>query len=296
MATPRKPRTKPVSPRSTRGSERAERNIDWIEANCLVPEGADVGKPVKLRPWQKDIIRGIYGTPTRQAIISFGRKNGKTALAAMLLLLHLCGPESKPNSQLYSAAQDQNQAAITYNLAVKMVRQSVDLSSAVTARETVKELLCPERGTLYKALSAEAGTKMGLSPIFAIHDELGQVRGPRSDLYTAIESGMAAHAQPMSIVISTQAATDADLLSVLIDDAKTAADPEIKLFLYTAGDSLEIDSDEALRAANPAFGDFQNEKELRKKAADAKRMPSQEAGFRNLNLNQRVEASSPFVS
>jgi hypothetical protein len=29
---------------------RGDRNIQWIEDNCVIPEGRDVGKPVKLRP------------------------------------------------------------------------------------------------------------------------------------------------------------------------------------------------------------------------------------------------------
>jgi phage terminase large subunit-like protein len=55
-------------------------------------------------------------------------------------------------------------------------------------------------------------------------------------------------------------------------------------------------SEESIRAANPAFGDFLNAKEVLAMAEDARRMPSREAEFRNLVLNQRVEASSPFVS
>ena len=86
---------------------RGERNIKWIEIHCYIPEGRDIGKPVRLRPWQRDIIKGIYDNPagTRRAIISVGRKNAKTALSAFLLLLHLCGPEASPNSQLLSAGQ-----------------------------------------------------------------------------------------------------------------------------------------------------------------------------------------------
>jgi hypothetical protein len=53
---------------------------------------------------------------------------------------------------------------------------------------------------------------------------------------------------------------------------------------------------EAIRAANPAFGDFLNATEVLAMAEDARRMPSREAEYRNLVLNQRVEASSPFVS
>jgi phage terminase large subunit-like protein len=155
---------------------RAARNIKWIETYCRVPEGRLVGQPVKLRPWQKDIIRTVYGTPTRRAIISFGRKNGKTALASFLLLLHLCGPEARPNSQLYSAAQSREQAAVLFALAAKTVRMSPDLNAVVVIRDTAKQLFCPELGSLYRALSAEASTAYGLSPVFIVHDELGQVR------------------------------------------------------------------------------------------------------------------------
>lgn len=255
-----------------------------------------VGQPVELRQWQREIICGIYDSSTRRAIVSFGRKNGKTALAAFLLLVHLCGPEAKPNSQLYSAAQSREQAAILFSLAAKIVRMSPDLSQYVSVRDTAKELFCGELGTKYRALSAEASTAYGLSPIFAVHDELGQVKGPRSELYEAIETAAAAQQAPLSIVISTQAPTDADLLSLLIEDAKTGADPETKLFLYTAAESLDPFSDEAIKAANPAFGDFQNPEEVRRQAETARRMPSAENSYRNLILNQRVNMSNPFIS
>jgi phage terminase large subunit-like protein len=261
-----------------------------------VPEGSQVGRPVVLREWQRDILRGIYDSPTRRAIVSYGRKNGKTALAAFLLLLHLCGPEARANSQLYSAAQSREQAAILFALAAKVVRMSPDLSQYIVVRDTAKQLFCPELGTLYRALSAEASTAYGLSPVFVVHDELGQVRGPRSELYEALETASGAQDAPLSLVISTQAPTDADLLSVLIDDAKTGADPETKLYLYTADDALDPFTEEAWRAANPAFGDFQNAAEVARQAEDARRMPSRESSYRNLILNQRVTVHNPFVS
>lgn len=275
---------------------RGDRNIAWIETHCRVPEGKLVGKPVRLRPWQKDILRGIYDQPTRRAIISFGRKNGKTALSAFLLLLHLVGPEARANSQLFSAAQSRDQAGILFSLAAKVVRMSPDLSAYVTVRDTAKQLFCAELGTLYRALSADASTAYGLSPVFVVHDELGQVKGPRSELYEALETATGAQENPLSIVISTQAPTDADLLSVLIDDARSGADPRVRLFLYTAPMDADPFGDEAIIAANPAFGDFQNAEEVRAQAEDARRMPSRESEFRNLILNQRVAASNPFVS
>lgn len=263
-----------------------------------MPEGRDVGKPVKLRAWQREEIKRIYDNPhgTRRAIISFGRKNGKTALAAFLLLLHLCGPEARANSQLYSAAQSRDQAAILFSLAAKIVRMSPSLSEYVHIRDSGKQLYCAELGTLYRALSAEASTAYGLSPVFIVHDELGQVKGPRSELYEALETATAAQESPLSVVISTQAPTDADLLSVLIDDAQANNDPRVVLSLYTADLDADPFSEDTIRQANPAFGDFQNAEEVLAMAEDARRMPSREAEFRNLILNQRVEVSSPYIS
>ena len=86
MARPRKqPPPGPVS---------AADVIAFIETVCFVPEGKLVGQPLRLQPWQKDILRAVYDNPcgTRRAIISLGRKNAKTTLAACLLLAHLCGP------------------------------------------------------------------------------------------------------------------------------------------------------------------------------------------------------------
>ncbi|RME62411.1 MAG: terminase [Alphaproteobacteria bacterium] len=284
--------------RRSKRQTRATRLIDWIETHCVVPEGKFVGQPIKLRPWQRRELKRIYDNPhgTRRAILSFGRKNGKTALSACLLLAHLVGPEARPNGQLYSAAQSRDQAAILFGLAAKMVRMSPTLWEFVGIRDTAKQLYCPDLGTTYRALSADASTAYGLSPVFVVHDELGQVKGPRSELYEALETATGAQEDPLSIVISTQAPNDGDLLSVLIDDALTGADPRVVVSLYTAGDDLDAFSDKAIKAANPAFGDFQNADEVRAMAADAKRMPAREAEYRNLILNQRVARETPFIA
>jgi phage terminase large subunit-like protein len=276
---------------------RGERNIAWIETYCCIPEGPDVGKRVLLRPWQRKIILGIYDNVvlTRRAIITVGKKNSKSTMAAFLLLLHLCGLEAKMNGQLYSTAQSREQAALIFALAAKIVRMTL-LSRFVGVRETAKKLTCPARGTEYRALSAEASTAHGVSPTFIVHDELGQVIGPRSDLYEALETSTMAQEDPLSIVISTQAPSDQDLLSILIDDSLKMKDPRTVLFLYTSDPKADPFAEETIKQANPAFGDFQNRAEILGMAEEARRMPSREAGYRNLNLNQRVEIHNPYIS
>jgi phage terminase large subunit-like protein len=277
---------------------RGERVIEFCETFLTIPEGIHVGRRVKLRDWQKDIIRQIYDreVPARRVIISMARKNAKTTLIAMLVLAHLIGPEAKRNAQIYSSAKSRDQAAVVFGLAAKMVRMSRDLVSRVTVRDTAKVLFCEMTGVTYRALSAEATTAYGLSPVLVIHDELGQIRGPRSELYDALETAMGAQAQPLSIVISTQAPTDGDLLSVLIDHAKLGQDPKTVLILYAADSEDDPWAEATWRKANPALGDFLSLSEMATQAEQAKRLPSFEAAFRNLHLNQRVAAADHFLT
>lgn len=276
-------------------SPRTMRNIGWIESMCRVPEGRMVGQAVKLSPAQCEWMELIYGSPTRTIIISIPRKNGKTSFSAMLLLLHLAGFEAVPNGQLFSAAQSRDQASILFALASKMVRMSQELSEFIGIKESAKSLICTELGTVYRALSADASTALGASPSFLVHDELGAVRGPRSALYEALETASAAQANPLSIIISTQAPGPQDILSVLIDDSLSGADPRNKCIVY----SVPIEDDPfdpvVLAKAQPNWH-LMNHDEVLKMASDAKRIPSRESSFRNFIANQRVEANNPFVT
>ncbi len=295
-AKARKAKARVATPRARATNDRADRVIAFIERYLKVPDGKDVGQPIRLRAWQKQRLHELYDTPTRQCIWSMGRKNSKTATAAMLVLAHLAGPESRRNAQIYSAAQSRDQAGIVFGLASKMVRMSPELNGMVVVRDSAKELFCPDTGVRYKALSADATTAYGLSPSLVIHDELGQVRGPRSELYDALETAMGAQIEPMSIVISTQAPTDGDLLSKIIDGAITSGDPRRKVFLYAAPPDADPWAEETWHLANPALGDFLNIEEFRDLARVAQRLPAQEAAFRNLNLNQRVAAEDHFLA
>jgi phage terminase large subunit-like protein len=297
----RKPSVKDWRDKQPEQWTRGERNAAWVEAYCVVPEGKDRGKTVRLREWQVDEFRKIYDTPTRTAILSFGRKNGKTALIAFIVLLHLCGPEAEVGSEIVSGARSRDQAAMVFRYASKCARLNPDLSSIVRVRDTAKELDCPQLQTMYKALSADAATNLGRSPKVAIHDELGQVRGPRDEFFEAIDTAQGAHDHPLTLIISTQAPRPDDLLSIMIDDAlaeskKPDGDRTVKVSLYTAPMDIDPFSEEALKAANPAYGDFLNAEETRATAEKSRRMPSRESAYRNLILNQRVNMHNPFVT
>ena len=277
---------------------RAARVIEFIQRYCLVPDGAQVGQPLVLDDFQKDFIRAIYDNPagTRRALLSVSRKNGKSGCIAALLLAHLVGPEAKQNAQIVSGAMSRDQAALVFNLASKMVQLSPKLSSIVRIIPSGKRLLGLPLNTEYKALAADGKTAHGLSPVLAILDEIGQVRGPQSDFIDAITTSQGAHAEPLLIAISTQAASDADLFSQWIDDAQTSQDPRIVCHLYAAPEGCDLMDESAWKAANPALGIFRSLDDLREQMQQAQRLPSQENSARNLLLNQRVSTESPFIS
>ncbi|MFA4338996.1 terminase large subunit [Xanthomonas perforans] len=253
---------------------------------------------MNLAKFQKDFIRDVYDNPadTRRAYLSIGRKNGKTGLIAALLLAHLVGPEAKQNAQIVSGAMSRDQAALVFNLASKMVQLSADLSGIVKIIPSGKRLVGLPLNTEFRALAADGRTAHGLSPVLAILDEVGQVRGPQSDFVDAIVTSQGAHANPLLLVISTQAANDADLLSIWLDDAQRSSDPRIVCHLHAAADGCPLDDEKEWMAANPALGTFRSRDDLAEQMKQAQRMPSMENSARNLLLNQRVSTESPFVS
>lgn len=277
---------------------RGDRVIAFIERFCKAPEGEHVGRPLKLEPFQVDFIRKVYDNPagTRRGILSIGRKNGKTALIAGILLAHICGPEAVLNTQIVSGAMSRDQAAVVFALACKMIQLSPEMTKITRIVPSGKRILGLTRNVEFRALSADGRTAHGLSPVLAILDELGQVRGPQSDFVDAIITAQGAHKNPLQMIISTQAPNDADLLSIWIDDARQSNDPHIVCHVYAADKDCDLMDEEAWAAANPAIGKFRSLKDVEEQAKQAVRMPSAESTFRNLVLNQRVEAISPFIS
>ena len=288
-----------MSPRAKkpRPLSRAERNIAWLEHHCVVPKGPMKGSPLRLTPFQKRLLRGLYsGQPKRTAIWSFARKNAKTTLGGGVLLLHLCGPEMIAGTQLVSTALTRQQAGIIYEQADFM--RGPQLMQITEARKSSKELYVPNRNvdTRYRALSSDADNNLGLVAVqVAFHDELGSVEGPQSDLYSAVETGMVDVDDPLSLIISTQAASDADLLSVLIDSNQADPSPDTIIELHTADPDLPWDKISTVRKANPNYGVVVRQAAIKKAIRDVKKMPSQENDFRRFHLNQRVTSATPFI-
>jgi phage terminase large subunit-like protein len=282
----------------SRRESRGDAVIRFIQEYCRVPEGAKVGQRIVLAEFQKDFIRAIYDNPhgTRRAIKSISRKNGKTAEIACLLIAHICGPESKQNSQIVSGAMSRDQAALVFGLAAKMIALDDRLANVCRIIPSGKKIIGLARNVEYKALAAEGTTAHGLSPVMAIIDEAGQIKGPTNPFIEAILTSQGAHENPLQIFISTQAASDADFFSILIDDAIRSEDPHTVLKIYRADEGCDLLDRSQWKKANPALGIFRSEADLEQQLKQAARLPAMEASARNLLLNQRVAMESLWIA
>jgi phage terminase large subunit-like protein len=263
--------------------------------NLRIPEGHMVGLPLELMPFQIDFITDAFRGGVRRAILSVARRNTKTATVAIIVLAALVGPLMVENSLVLSAARSRQQASVVFEYCKKMIRAS-GLAQHFTIRDAAKEIHCPRFGTTYRAISAEATTAVGYGVRLCIHDELGQVEGPDDALFNALTTAMGSYPDSLEIIISTQAANDDDLLSILIDDVMKGHEPASVCHLHTAPADCALDDVAAWESSNPAMAyGVRDRADLERQSREAMRLPSREAAFRNFILNQRVRATEHFI-
>ena len=223
---------------------------------------------IKVLPWQRSFIRAVYETDSKgrrkrtRAVLSCGRKGGKTAIAAALLLAHLCGPERRRNpagSQLVSAAGgSREQARMVYDSIVAMVHGNELLSKMLkVTKETVHH---KESLTYYKPLPTSPRSVHGLRPAVWVFDELAQSRD--NELYSTLDLAQGFCEEPLGIVISTNSHRGVDPLGVLVEGVRNAQSAGAAGHWHTA--IYEPRDKEAalakpfllkwVRQANPSYG------------------------------------------
>jgi phage terminase large subunit-like protein len=285
---------------------RADRVIAFCQS-MKITAGKGAGRKLKLRPWQRKIIHRIYRNDksrrriVRTALISMARKNGKTQLAATLALCHLVGPEAEARGEVYSAASDRNQAARVFREMEAMILADPDLSARCNVQRFAKriEVMSGDgEGSTYEALSSDARKAHSLSPSFVVADELAQ--WPNRELFDTLVTGTGAREEPLVVAISTQSSDPNSVMSELVHYGEQVIegvvdDPSFAAFVYTVPPDADPWDESGWYDANPALDDFRSLDEMRKFAEQAQRIPAREPVFRNLYLNQQVDAAETFL-
>jgi hypothetical protein len=113
-----------------RKCSRGERNIEWIEKFCLVPDGPGRGRRVMLSAAERAQVRAIYdaGAPPESVA---------APLAAYLALLHTCGVEWQSDLPALEAVDS-----------FTVWRCTSEALQAVLRRDG-ERIVCPQLGTGY---------------------------------------------------------------------------------------------------------------------------------------------------
>lgn len=296
----------PAPPWVMPGLSRVERIVTFLES-LPITSGMLAGQRMRVRDWQRrDIIEPIYGEMDdagrrliRLFLATMPRKNGKTGLVAGICLAHFLGPECEQRGQVYSAAADKAQAALMFAEMVAIIEAVPWMADRCNIKRHDKTIEDLETGSIYKALSAEVRSKHGFNASFVVYDELAQAMD--GQLFDVLKTSMGARAEPLMLVISTQADNDAHIMSELVDHGRAVLDGAVKdpsfgACIYAAPDDADIWDEAVWFACNPALGDFRDLQEMRDSARQAKAMPSRENTFKNLYLNQRISAETRWMA
>lgn len=284
-------------PWKAKGLTRADRVIRFIEF-LPVTKGHLAGRRMRLLPGQRAFIEDLFATDAKGrrrvqiAVKSEPRGNGKSGLSAALCLAFLVGPEAETRGEIYSAATVREQASVIWKEMVAIIDQVPEFACRVNTEKFLKNISVTSgdgAGSSYTALSDEVKSIHGLSPSLWVIDEAAQMTS--SEMFENLRTGMGKRRESLGVVISTQAADDEHFLSGLIDDGLSGVDSSILVHLSAAPREADPFAEETLRACNPAWNVFLDGPTILREAETARRLPVFEPRYRQLRLNQRVQAN-----
>lgn len=271
----------------------------WIENFCYLT-GSFAGQPFKLLPWQRELLVDAYRLEQdsfgrwkrkhRMAVVCIARKNGKSTIAAAIMLYHLIADRADAQRQVIAAANDRNQARMVFDAAKQMVNASPKLSAVCDVQRDIIRY----KDNTYRVVSADAGRQQGLNPCAVSLDEYAFSKN--ADLFDALTLGSAARNQPMTWVVSTAGPDPDGPFAALCETGERVNSGEVNdptLFYRSwgprIGDTVDHLDPEVWKACNPSY-EILNEDDFK---AAAQR--STEASFRIYRLSQFVRGASTWL-
>jgi len=287
--------------------------VDWEELNNFDKfarqfkhyKGRLSGQPFEMEDWQLftavNVLcvkwRATGRRKYRYVDILVPRKNGKTFFVAVLALwLLLFDGESGP--EVYSAAVDQAQARLCYDVAETLVKRSIFAPMVKVYNWGMK---VPQSVGVFKPLSKSTDNKDGLNISAAICDEVHA--WPNTEMTDVIKTGTGARMQPVILRISTAGTSVAapyyQDVQAYVDELEGVLPLESDHFfmLYLPDPDDDWEDEEVWRKLNPNLGVSLEWAYMRSVYEEAKtRGGSYAAAFKTKDLNMWVDAPEVWIS
>lgn len=264
------------------------------------------GQPFELLPWQRDeLIHPLFGwlredgtRRYRRGGVWIPKKNGKTTLASGICM-YLLVADHEPGAQVFSAANDRNQAAMIYRDCAAMVRQSPDLAGVLDLVDSKKRINYVAQNAYYEALSADVPTKEGLNISGIVVDELHSI--PGRALWSTLAYGGASRRQPLLLSISTAGIYDpASIGWEQYQYARGVRDGTIQdwsffSLIYEADPKDDWTQERVWRAANPSYGVTTKAAQFAEECREAQESPAKQNDFLRYRLNIWVQQNTRAI-
>lgn len=298
---------------------------DFAEKSCCLWEDKWRGKPLVLEPWMKFCLGQAYGwirkadglRRVRKIYIQVAKKNAKsTALAGVPMLFHLYADKRVNTPKVFTAANNEEQAKISVNIAGRMIEQSPNLYEYVEEglvdlfqyKENVVNIVHRQKDGFIKALSKESddkkskqsGGKHGINASLGIVDEFGM--SPDAGATGTISSSMAAREEPLMIYITTAGFNmdgpcyqDLRKNGIAVLEGHFEQDSYLP-FIYEMDKDDKITERNKWGKCNPNLGVSVTERFLEEQLIEAAKGGTFEVDVLTLNFNKWCESPEVWIS
>lgn len=281
-------------------------------ANSLTfGDGPHTGQRVELLPFQCDIIRQICDPEIRTAAVWIPKKNGKTMMAAILIITELVhGLMHNLSPEAYSASgTGKDQSALVFRAVAGFIRGTPALQKFFWVRDNIYKVESRDksRPAFYKCVVADGDKLDGPNPSFFTLDEIHRGGKKTQDIWDTLENGMIQRPHPLGVSISTAGAYIPESAAFKLMDRSrkvrdgVISDPTFKPVIYEHDGPVPWDDGEgamwtAYCACNPGAGTIINEASIRSKIANAIELPSKRPNFERYFLNVWTNEAETFMS
>ena len=274
-----------------------DRLIELVKVAWKSPELPD---GLKLDEWQEWLIRHLLERYPeghelegqlryRQVVVSMGRQNGKSLLAAILgvygMLMH-----QRSGASVISLASSIDQARIIYNRVLFVIQSNTFLSKRFKKASESRGIVTADGTGRYDVKPAKEGALQGIPISLCLFDELHLAK---KGMWSAAVLGTAQRQDGIVIGITTAGDQNSETLLELYKTGQLAASGDKELerfgfFCWEAPQHAKVDEPDALRAANPSIA--AGRLSLDTVLSDLKTIPEHEA--RRYRLNQFISGTA----
>lgn len=254
------------------------------------------GMEVKLEPWQCFVVQNIFGWINKKTFrrrftklyIEIARKNGKTTLMAIVILIEWLISDEQA-AEYYTAATKLTQAMEVYNAVRGVLRKTPEIGNDFNISQSRLRPFIGKGEDTFTALAYEPDKLDGLNPHVAIIDEYHAHKF--SYMADVILSGMGNRENPLFAIITTAGFNknypcykDERAAAVFTLKGEVEFD-HLFTIIYTLDEGDNWEDESNWIKANPNYGISVDAEFMRNQLKEAKRSRSKETNFKTKHLN-----------